>query len=142
MKVEIFNQENTEVFETLVSGVRDYNRASLGSEKPEPLSVILRDEQDAIIAGVTGQTIYKHFLVTAVWADSSLRNQGLGRKVMELAETEAQKRGCIAAQVDTLSIQAPDFYKKLGFKVMGKIPGLTLDHDRYFFIKEYPQHVV
>ena len=42
---------------------------------------------------------------------------------MEIAEKEAKERGCIAAQVDTLSMQAPDFYKKLGFEVKGKISG-------------------
>lgn len=137
VKIEVINNEDPLVFETLVSGVREHNQSALGFESKQPLSVILRDDNEKIIGGVSGCTIYKHFLVNLLWVDKVARNQGLARKVMELAEREAKRRGCIAAQVDTLSIQAPNFYQKLGFEVEGKIPGLTEDHDRYFLMKQY-----
>ena len=137
MNIEVINEENNDVFEQLVSGVREYNRQVLGNEKPEPLSVIIRNDDNKIIAGVSGRTIYKHFLINILWSDESVRGKGLGTRVMQQAETEAKKRGCIAAQVDTLSVQAPGFYQKLGFEVVGKVSGLTEDHDRYFLMKEY-----
>ncbi|WP_310596767.1 hypothetical protein [Aeromonas aquatica] len=39
---------------------------------------------------------------------------------MEIAEREAQARGCIAAQVDTLPFQAPKFYEKWDFRLSAK----------------------
>ena len=137
MNIEVINEENNALFEELVEGVRQYNWQVLGNEKAKPLSVIIKNDEGKIIAGVSGRTIYKHFLVGVVWTDKLVRAQGLGRKVMEQAEIQAKQRGCIAAQVDTLSIQAPSFYQKLGFEVKGKVPGLTKDHDRYFLFKEY-----
>ena len=137
MNMDVIHEEDAELFQQLVSGVREHNWKLLGNEKPMPLSVVIKDNEQKIIAGVSGRTIYKHFLVEVLWCDQSVRNKGLGKKVMEQAELEAKKRGCIAAQVDTLSVQAPDFYKKLGFEIVGKATGVTEDHDRYFLMKYY-----
>lgn len=50
---------------------------------------------------------------------------------------KAKERGCIAAQVDTLSFQAPDFYKKLGFEVAGNVAGISNSPERYFLLKKF-----
>ena len=34
------------------------------------------------------------------------------------AESEAKKRGCHSVHVDTMSWQAPEFYKKHGYKII------------------------
>jgi predicted N-acetyltransferase YhbS len=56
---------------------------------------------------------------------------------MEIAEREARARGCLTAQVDTLSFQAPVFYGKLGFEVIGKADGIPESPERYFLLKKY-----
>jgi len=55
----------------------------------------------------------------------------------KLAEVEVKKRDCVAAQVDTLSFQAPVFYEKLGFEVVGRITGASEHPVRYFLLKRY-----
>lgn len=137
MKIETLNEQDTASFDTLVSGVRQHNHAQLGKEETQPLSVIARDEQNEIIGGVSGVTIYKHFLVNVVWVSEATRAKGLGKKLMLMAESEAKKRGCIAAQVDTLAVQAPEFYQKLGFKIVGQVPGMTPGHTRFFLMKSF-----
>ncbi|PQJ66876.1 GNAT family N-acetyltransferase [Photobacterium angustum] len=137
MNFEILNDENALILETLISGVRKHNESTLGYEKKQSLSVIYRDEDNNLIGGITGFTIYKHFLINVLWVDEKERNKGIARKLMEHSEIEAKMRGCIAAQVDTLSIQAPNFYQKMGFEIKGKIPGFTESHDRYFLMKKY-----
>ena len=77
------------------------------------------------------------FFIDVVWVDKPVRGKGFGRTLMEQAEIEARSRGCIASQVDTLSFQAPNFYKKLGFEVAGKVCGMQDTPDRYFFVKHY-----
>ena len=137
MKIEILNEKDELVFDTLVDGVKKYNARFMGDEESRSLSVIARDKDDKLIGGVSGRTIYKQFLIEVVWIERESRGTGLGRRLMELAEVEAIKRGCVAAQVDTLSFQGPGFYANLGFEVLGKISDFSESHERYFLIKRY-----
>ncbi len=137
MNIEVFHEQKQEVFDALVSGVRYYNQEHMGEEKSKPLMLVVRDNEGRLIAGVAGRTIYFQLLIEVLWVDRKKRGEGLGTKLMKQLEAEAKKRGCIAAQVDTLSFQAPDFYKRLGFKIVGKVCGIKNSPDRYFLLKEF-----
>ncbi len=137
MHIAVSHEENSEVFETLVSEVRKFNMSHTGNEKPKPLSVIASDDSGNLIGGVSGRTIYNQLLIEVLWVSESARGNGLGRSLMLRAESEAKARGCIAAQVDTLSFQAPDFYQKLGFEIVGKVAGIPNSPERFFLVKRY-----
>ncbi|NRB25997.1 GNAT family N-acetyltransferase [Shewanella sp.] len=137
MKIEVINEEDTDVFDELVAGVREHKYEHMGPENTLPLSVVARDENNQLIGGVSGQTIYKNFLIGVVWVDKQTRGTGLGRRLMELAEVEAKQRGCLVAQLDTLSYQAPVFYQKLGFEIVGTVPAFPGSPERYFLLKNY-----
>ncbi|MPY22746.1 GNAT family N-acetyltransferase [Shewanella psychropiezotolerans] len=137
MKIEVINEEDSAVFDELVAGVREHKYENMGPEETLPLSVVARDEDNELIGGVSGQTIYRNFLIDVVWVDKKTRGTGLGRRLMELAEVEAKKRGCLTAQLDTLSYQAPVFYQKMGFEIVGTVPEFPGSPARYFMLKNY-----
>ena len=137
MKFQVINEDDSAVFDTLIAGLKEHKYEHMGPEDTLPLSVVARDEDNKIIGGVSGRTIYKNFLIGIVWVDKETRGTGLGRKLMEFAEVEAKKRGCLVAQLDTLSFQAPDFYQKLGFDIVGTVPGFSGSPERYFLLKNY-----
>ncbi len=136
-KIEVSHEEDSAVFDELVAGIRQHKYENMGPEDTLPLSVVARDESGKLIGGVSGRTIYKNFLINVVWVDKKTRGTGLGRKLMELAEAEAIKQGCLLAQLDTLSYQAPDFYQKLGFEIIGTVPEFPGSPARYFMLKNY-----
>lgn len=137
MFFEVSVKQDDHTLKTLVSGVRSHNFENAGAETSKPLSVVCRNNGGSLIGGVAGRTIYKQFLIDVLWVEQSARGAGLGRRLMEMAEIEAKERGCLAAQVDTLSFQAPEFYEKLGFETVGKVSGFPESPDRYFFLKRY-----
>ncbi|QQX79833.1 GNAT family N-acetyltransferase [Shewanella sp. KX20019] len=137
MKIEVINKNDKAVFDTLIEGLKQHKYEHMGPEETAPLSVIARDEADNIIAGVSGRSIYRNFLIEVVWVSPEARGTGLGRQLMEQAEMEARKRGCLIAQLDTLSFQAPVFYQKLGFEIVGTVPGFPGSPERYFMLKQY-----
>jgi len=137
MIFEVLVEQDEHTLNALVSGVRSHNFANAGTETSKPLSVVCRDKGGSLIGGVAGRTIYKQFLIDVLWVEERARRTGLGRKLMEMAEIAARARGCLAAQVDTLSFQAPEFYQKLGFETVGKVSGVPDSPDRYFLLKRY-----
>lgn len=137
MDLEIYNESQDDVFNALVDGVRKFNFEVMGEERSQPLMVALRDDNGEIVGGIAGRTIYHQFLIEVLWVHNDKRGQGLGIQLMEIAEREAKARGCIAAQVDTLSFQAPKFYEKMGFQIAGKVTGVANSPDRYFLLKHY-----
>jgi predicted N-acetyltransferase YhbS len=136
---EVFSERDEQTLDALISGVRSYNFEKAGPETSKPLSVICRDECGSLIGGIAGKTIYRQFLIDVLWVDKGWRRTGLGRKLMEMAEIEARARGCLAAQVDTLSFQAPGFYEKLGFETIGKVSGIPESPERHFLLKRYEE---
>ena len=121
----------------LAAGVRRFNEATAGPGDARPLVVTVRDGDGRLLAGVSGRTVYRHFLIEVLWVDPSHRHGGLGTRMMMLAEAEARTRGCVAAQVDTLSFQAPDFYRRLGFRQVGLVEDFPAGHRRHFLFKPY-----
>ena len=109
MNIIVSHEENTQIFETLVSELRQFNMNHTNNELSKPLSVVATGENGEVIGGVFGRTIYNQFLIEILWVSESARQQGLGSTLMTKAENEAIRRGCLAAQVDTLSFPPPIF---------------------------------
>ncbi|KRW63883.1 GCN5 family acetyltransferase [Aeromonas allosaccharophila] len=137
INIKIHNEYQDEIFNSLVDNLRQFNFKKMGEERSQPLMVIIRNDNDEIVGGIAGRTIYHQLLIEVLWVHDDKRGQGLGIQLMEIAECEAKKRGCIAAQVDTLSFQAPKFYEKMGFKIVGNVSGVKDSPDRYFLLKHY-----
>jgi len=136
MQIEVNNVVTVEKDE-LIAGVRRYNDAMAGPANTMPLTVLARADDGRLMGGVSGRTVYWHFLIEVLWVDEQYRGQDLGRTLMERAEHVARTRGCVAAQVDTLSFQAPGFYRKLGFEAIGTIDDFPAGFQRYFLLKRY-----
>ena len=135
--IEVIEDRDDNLTRALIAGVREFNASVMGHADSKHLSVIARDPEGRLIAGVSGRTIYGHFLIEVVWVAESTRGVGLGTRLMNQAEQRARQRGCTGAQVDTASFQAPDFYEKLGFRIIGTVENFPAGHDRFFMRKDY-----
>jgi ribosomal protein S18 acetylase RimI-like enzyme len=51
------------------------------------------------------------------------------------AEKEAARRGCHHVHLDTMSWQAPEFYKKQGYEVIGILPDIPSGNQKYLLMK-------
>lgn len=137
MNYKVLETANQEIFDTLVKNVRAFNEEKLGTNDNTPLTTVVYDDNDELVGGVSGRTIYGHFMIGVVWVAEHLRGQGVGSKLMNDAETIARQRGCYGAQVDTLSFQGIEFYTSLGFEEVGRVKNFPEGHDRVFYAKDY-----
>ncbi len=119
----------------LENQIYEYNVAQTGYADGRLLGIFLRDDGGAIVAGLYGWTWGGCLQVQDVWVREELRGRGYGARLLLAAETEAIARGCRQAQLETHSFQAPEFYPKYGYEVVGVIEGYPHGHKKYFFRK-------
>jgi GNAT superfamily N-acetyltransferase len=95
----------------------------------QPLAILLRDAEGAVTGGLAGATSWSWLYIENLVVPEAARGQGLGARLMGMAEAEARARGCVGARLDTYSFQARGFYERLGYSVTGAIedcpPGET-----------------
>jgi len=115
-------------------GLALYNLSS-GGELIAPLNVYLRDAQQEIQGGLLGRAGSSALFIESLWVAEPLRRRGYGRQLVLAAEREAVQRGCRFSHLDTHSFNAPDFYRRLGYEVVGVLNGYAGGDTRYFMKK-------
>lgn len=113
----------------------DFNIAATGISDGRALAIFVRGDDGNIRAGLCGSTWGRCCELRQVWVEESLRDQGLGRALMEAAETEARQRGCRQILLTTHSFQAPGFYERLGFEVVASVPEYPEGHQHLLLRK-------
>jgi GNAT superfamily N-acetyltransferase len=66
----------------------------------------------------------------------SMRGQGLGSQLLQMAEEEGRRRGCRIGLLHTNDFQAPDFYRKHGWREYGNFASDPPGSSRLFFTKD------
>jgi|SRR5215470_12873061 len=118
------------------SGLKRFNEEKGGIGDGRPLAVIVRDpDTDQPVGGLTGRTSRGLLFVDLFFLPDDLRGGGLGSRVLGMAEEEARRRGCVSAVLYTLSFQAPGFYERHGYRVLGTVPCLPPGISRVFLTK-------
>ena len=112
-----------------------YNREHVGDDGHTPLCIVEYDEDGNIIGGILGGTYWGWMYVDILWVDEKHRRTGIGTRLLTEAEKEALRRGCHHVHLDTMSWQAPDFYTKHGYTVIGTLPDIPAGNRKYLLMK-------
>ena len=67
--------------------------------------------------------------------ERNLQKQGYGKQLLDAAEREAVKNGCVFSAVDTFDFQAEEFYLKNGYKRVGELKNCWFGHSKCFLRK-------
>jgi GNAT superfamily N-acetyltransferase len=117
-------------------GISDYNTQQAGDDHGKNLCFILKAPDGSVVGGVIGATYWDWLYINLMWLKEELRRCGYGSRLLALAEEEGSQRGAKHAYLDTFSFQAPEFYKKNGYRVFGELQDFPTGHARYFMVKE------
>ena len=108
-----------------------YNVEQTGVDDGRWLTVFVRDDSGRIVAGLHGWTWGGGAKVQTLWVRQDLRRHGYGTRLLAAAEAEARARGCHRIHLDTFAFQAPLFYQKHGYEVVGEDNDTLLEHKHY-----------
>lgn len=105
--------------EAVVGGLGAYNAAIVGARNSQPLALSLRDENGAIVGGLIGELKWQWLHIDLLWIDDAHRGKGHGETLVGMAEKAARDYGARGVYLSTMSLQAPEFYPKLGYRQCG-----------------------
>lgn len=130
--------ENTESQKSQIIGdlIRSYNRSKREVAESEPLNLYIEDEHGEIMAGLVAETFGNWLEIEYLFVKEDLRGQGIGSQLLHQAESEAKKRNCRFAFVNTYQFQAPAFYQKYGYKEVFTLKDYPYTGQRYYYQKD------
>jgi GNAT superfamily N-acetyltransferase len=102
----------------LLSAELDRFNAAAVADVPsaEELTVRIVDREGALVAGASGWSWGAAAGIGMTWVREDQRGEGLGSELLDAFEGEARRRGCGHVFVTSFTFQAPDFYRKLGYR--------------------------
>ena len=130
---------NTNPSQTEIDFVREslmqWNNDRVGADGHTPLNLVEYDADGLVIAGILGGTYWGWMYVDILWVRADHRNRGIGSNLLAEAEREAVRRGCHHVHLDTMSWQAPEFYQKHGYEIIGVLPDIPEGNQKYLLMK-------
>ena len=130
--------ENTESQKSQIIGdlIRSYNRSKREAAESEPLNIYVEDDRGELMAGLVAETFGNWLEIEYLFVKEDLRGQGIGSQLLQRAESEAKKRNCCYAFVNTYQFQAPAFYQKHGYQEVFTLKDYPYTGQRHYYQKD------
>ena len=135
LRIERSQNPTDEEREAILTPLRAYNEAQAGPSNAQLLALLIRDDNGEILGGLYGRFFYQWLFIELLSVPEQARGQGMGSKLMQMAEDLAREKECVGIWLDTFEFQAPEFYKRLGYNELGQIADYPPGHKRFFFQK-------
>ena len=126
---------NKNEIEFVNNALEKFNNMHVGPDNHLLLNIVEYDENQNVIAGILGGTYWGWLHIDILWVDEKFRRKNIGSQLLIAAENEAKKRGCHSVHVDTMSWQAPEFYKKHGYELISELNNIPNGYKKFHFIK-------
>jgi GNAT superfamily N-acetyltransferase len=112
-----------------------FNVQTTGITDGKFLASFLRDKDGAAVGGIYGWTWGETCYIRYLFIPAEMRNLGHGRGLMRVVEAEARARGCRQIVLTTHDFQAPEFYRRLGFEMAGRVEEYPRGHQYLTMVK-------
>lgn len=115
--LERYNDIPPEFEAILYKGISENAFQKKGLPPMEPFSIMLKDQKQTILGGLSGVIFYGSLYVDSLWLDESIRSQDWGTKLMLETEKMGREKGVRFINLNTMDWEAVPFYQKLGFSI-------------------------
>lgn len=132
--IRSIDNNHESVHKTVLESLIAFNDAKVGESGYRPIAFAIEDERGQTVGGLSGATAYSWLFVELLFVPESVRGQGVGTRLIQLAEAEAVARGCHSVWLDTFEFQARGFYERLGYTCFGELKNYPTG-SRFFMCK-------
>ena len=116
VKISLVEQVTEETRIKMEEGLLEYEISHGINVDYKPFALELFNEHGEIIGVLEAFSSYSSVHIKDLWVDKSYRGQGYGRKLITELERLFKHKGFDNINLVTCAFQAPEFYKKCGFK--------------------------
>jgi ribosomal protein S18 acetylase RimI-like enzyme len=134
----ICNEMSLEDSQMMSTHLRNFNieQSNGRSTNPETsINLTLKNKTGEVVGGIRSRAFYQSLTIDFLWIDKNYQRIGYGKELMQKVEEIAREQGCISANTMTYSFQAPQFYEKLGYKIVGAFVEYPSDIKKFFLEK-------
>ncbi|MFW9906261.1 MAG: GNAT family N-acetyltransferase [Candidatus Thorarchaeota archaeon] len=120
--------------------LEDYKKQFPNGELDIPtpdISLVLKNSCGTIVGGVITSMLTGVMHLEVLWIDEMYRGRGYGRALVLQAESIGKEKGYPASQTWTFSFQAPEFYQRIGYKLVGTFDGYTNGITEHILLKKF-----
>jgi GNAT superfamily N-acetyltransferase len=118
-------------------GLDAFNLAASGIDDQRPIALLVKDPTTSeVLGGLNGRSSRGVLFIDVFFLPEAMRGVGLGSKLLKMAEDEGRRRGCRIGLLHTNTFQAPEFYKRHGWREYGNFPSDPPGTARLFFTKD------
>jgi len=118
----------------VLGGLIGYNTEKMGKQKYKRFAVSLR-ERGKIVGGIVGEVWTTVLFIQFFWIEQKFRGRNFGTRLITAIEDEAKRFGATRSYLDTMSFQAPGFYRSCGYEEFGSIDGYPAGVTRHWLTK-------
>jgi GNAT superfamily N-acetyltransferase len=123
------------IAQRLIDEVDRFNMEITGITDVHELLVTETGDDGELLGGIHGWSWGGTCWIEALWVRADMRKHGLGSRLLQAAEAFAREHDCTQLALDTHTFQAPDFYARYGFEVVGRLPDHPVAHDHLLMRK-------
>jgi GNAT superfamily N-acetyltransferase len=140
-RLVVESDPDPEINRFLEDQLYEFNVQTSGTTDDKLLAILLRGPDGEVVGGAYGWTWGGTCYVRSLFLPESMRNRGHDARIMRTLEQEAVARGCEQIMLQTHSFQAPAFYRKLGFTVIGVVDDYPRGHQYLTMLKRLPVNI-
>lgn len=135
-KISFIEELPEEIQEKAEQGLTEYEISHQINVNYQPFALVLTDEKNDVMGVLSAFTSYSSIHIDDMWVDKDHRGKGYGKALLAELENRFKDKGLNNINLVSCAFQAPEFYKKCGFKTEFvrenvKNPKLTMT----FFVK-------
>lgn len=136
---DVLRDADRAVAQRLLDEIGRSNLEATGISEYHEALTVETDDDGQLIAGIYGWSWGGTYWIEALWVRKDMRRRGVGSRLLAAAEEEARRRRCQQLALDTHTFQAPAFYARHGFEVVGTLPEYPEGHSKLLLRKPLPR---
>lgn len=136
LRIEFDEQPKADIQQEILRRLVQFNEETTGPASLESLAVVLRNPDDGnVVGGLWAESAYKWMFLRLLFVPAEFRGLGIGSALMMRMERYARKHGFIGIRLETHSFQAPRFYERFGYRLVGTFSDCPRGHADHIYVK-------